>query len=76
MQKIKLPTTDSGAFEKAFEKIENNSPLFNKETETLYIKYGDNAIPIGSSVSYIKGLSALYFCGKFCCTWRGNVLKS
>lgn len=65
MQQIKIPVTDSGAFSIAAEAIEKNSLLFNKESDTLYIKRPEATIPLGSKEDYEKGLTQFYFCGNF-----------
>lgn len=65
MQQIKIPVTDSGAFDIASAAIEKNSLLFNKENDTLYIKRPESTIPLGSKEDYEKGLTQFYFCGVF-----------
>lgn len=65
MQNIKIPTADIGSESIAQSKIPNRSPLFNKETNTLYMKYKENLIPLGSEVAYTKGIDAFYFRGKY-----------
>lgn len=63
MNEVKLPVSDNGALSFAGSQIPNNSPIFNRESNELFMKYNDNLIPVGSNVAYTKGIDAFYFRG-------------
>ncbi len=65
MQKIKLPTADSGSLVVAQEKIPNKSPLYEKDTTTLYVKHNDKLNPIGNTEAFEKALASFYFVGRY-----------
>jgi|GEM_PF-4676633 len=63
INKIKLPTTNLQSLSYAIAAVENNSPIWEKESEIMYMKKSGNGIPISSSNSYTRSLKSLYLAG-------------